>query len=585
MEQATVSSYRTRLKPSSRLVPTTPAFEPWMISRDGLALPITSCDADLYATVYAASSDGCGTFSETMTAFAITHGFSNHTVIAARRRLQEAGLIEHVLDDTGERVKVSRPGKPVYLYRANLAAALDAEKRFRAALPATLAEISAIRGDAEAAAPVPILAETVVETPAGDDLLRPEPAPEARVAPSSEEPTYHEITSAHLSAPAPVAPPAPGETASAIADKQADELLWILKVCYPKAQRGMDEATSSEVKLALADVVGKLGATKDELRAACEIRRAEARANNPELFDGGHSEAQKWRYLPSVLDFVTKPEGLAASITTVRMNGREEASSRQTYPASDHNVTVGGRASNGKRASLRTKDNTDPRDLAEAILSESKYRKVSGQDLWFAQCMHGINGQYMTWELPGAVDRADAAAKHREILEIQLDLRGCSCGESIESVFSAARGEQASIEPQPVDRANEESAAAPAKAFEPTDGEEIDCAASKSVGGGTVSRASGDCWADVVAGLISSRPPLGSLVRDTTAIEDDGTTLWVGVPASNQFAIRRLAQEKNSAAVTSAVAEAIGPREVAFIPIEPPAPTVRETACGPEPYL
>ena len=428
-----------------------------MLSRDGLALPITSCDADLYATIWRQSRDGAGFFTETMTGFAVGHGFSSHTVTAARRRLQDAGLIEHVLDENGEPARLLRPGKAVYCYRANLSVAHEAEKRWRAAIPQALAEIDAARlADAEVAAgsetsPAATSGTAPMDTcatyptspatlpvPDKDVAEVARPAQPAEPAVPADADTENPMSPP--SAPCSQAPAqggsAPAGAAGSIAEKQAESLMWVFTSCYPKAQRGLVGDERESVKLALHEVMSALGATKDELRDACARKRAQAKANNPELFDGAHGEREMWRYLPSPLDFVSKAEGLAAAIESARMDARAAVSPQETpaqpsWPTKANNVTAAESPAAGfpnppRNKAKRTKDNTDPRELCEAILSESRYSKVSGQDMWVALCDHGINGQYMTWELPGAGRRCDAVSMHRDILERQLDLRGAA---------------------------------------------------------------------------------------------------------------------------------------------------------------
>lgn len=559
-EQTRVQSSPTRLRPSTRLLRDVPAFQPWMLSRYGLALPVTSCDADLYATIYEQSKDGAGAFSESMTAFAATHGFSTHTAIAARRRLQAAGLIDYVLDDNGNRVSLTRPGRPVYLYRANLEAAFEAESRFQACMPENLAALNAVLAYAEDKS---VLPEDANRPQA---LLSPETACPTEVPPTPTEITAPPALSTTFSAgansslsPAPVDSPASSSEASA--DNDADRLMWLFTSCYPKAQRGLDGNTAEKVKYGLSELVTRLGATGDEIQEACLLRRREARANNPELFDGTTTEMQKWKFLPSALDFVSRPQGLAADIMSVRMANRESRQEVPTCAASSNNVAiVDDIADNIVRETRDTEVDPAPsRSLCERVLSESSYGRAAGfDDLWFATCAHGINGGYQSWQIT-ARSRTEAVADHRRQVESALGLFGPSdaIAEYIEK--NRAEAEDHVVEAEAFAVGEE---LAPSLEQECVDDEHP----RTSQPSDAIPRRDSpqDAWAMMVSDLTAMRPALAAALAGTQAISDDGSHFLVGLPEKREFYLHVLTREGNLSDIVQSLATLVGPREVRF---------------------
>lgn len=542
----------TRLRPSTRLLRDVPPFQPWMLSRYGLALPMTSCDADLYATIYEQSKDGAGAFSESMTAFAATHGFSSHTVTAARRRLQAAGLIDYVLDDDGNRVSLARPGKPVYLYRANLEIAFEAENRFHACMPENLAAIKAAVCCTNAhvlssSLPAPNTAPVVHEAPAADPVA----VDEAETLPEMPVDT---VPSGCLSVKEGEVAPSPREVAAAPEDSQADDLMWVFTSCYPKAQRALDEAAAEKVKHELAKLACRLDATKEEVQEACMLRRREARANNPELFDGTTTEAQKWKFLPSALDFVARPQGLAAAIMSVRMNSRESTEKESFSAVPSNNVATSPHVPPHSSSKSRTVTNTDARALCEAILEESTYNRAGGyDDLWFATCPHGINGSYQSWQMT-AHSKEEAVSDHRRQVETALGLSKSSCLLDLYAEEAPETCVDLSMPPTEPDAGD---VAEPVCPVLPTP---------QVTPQGSSQTSPQQAWDRMVSDIVSTRPALAAALEGSWVVSDDGSCLQVAIPERHAFYLHVLTREKNSSDISSAVAAALGPREVRFSP-------------------
>lgn len=571
MDHAAVpgQSVTTRLRPSSRLLRDVPAFQPWMLSCYGLALPMTSCDADLYATIYEQSKDGAGVFSESMTAFAATHGFSSHAVIAARRRLQAAGLIDYVLDDDGNRVSLTRPGKPVYLYRANLEAAFEAENRFRASMPENLAALRSAVGGAEADRPclgttpspsIPAPSHEVSFPAAAEcdepAATREEDPSSASLAPSSREAASPDVCQepggAKLAAEAPSPAPIRAQRIP-----YADDLMWVFTSCYPKAQRGLDEVTAGKVKAALGELVSRLGATKEEVQEACLLRRREARANNPELFDGSATEAQKWKFLPSALDFVTRPQGLSAAIMSVRADARENEQQRFSASQSNNVATV------VPAARARTSANTDPAGLCEAVLAESTYNRAAGfDDLWFATCPHGLNGGYQSW-LMTARTKAEAVADHRRQVEGALGLSRPAdpIGAYVEQKRALGAAEEARAETPEMPAGDEGDLSVPARA------ESRDEPAAEPVA--PPQDAPEQAWKQVVGDIVASRPDLAAALEGSRVVGEVGACLQVALSENHSFYLNVLTRPRNSSDITAAVSALLGSREVRFLASAP----------------
>ncbi|MDP9858903.1 DNA polymerase-3 subunit gamma/tau [Olsenella profusa DSM 13989] len=72
-------------------------------------------------------------------------------------------------------------------------------------------------------------------------------------------------------------------------------------------------------------------------------------------------------------------------------------------------------------------------------------------------------------------------------------------------------------------------------------------------------------WKQVVDGLVHRDPPRGSLLLSAIALDDDGTTLQVGLPRGSTFAAKMLEKDDVRSAVGTAIEEVFGTRAVRYV--------------------